>query len=144
MISDKKHSCEFDVRDYEIDSEGIVNNANYLHYMEHARHCFCREAGMSYEQMRQDGLMPVVARLEANYRTPLRSNDHVRCELWVERNGPRFIFHQTVVNATTGAIATQAVVTIACLRNGRLTRGDELADAFAPFLVNQSDRSHEQ
>ena len=27
-------SLEIAVRDYELDSEGIVNNANYLHYLE--------------------------------------------------------------------------------------------------------------
>ncbi len=136
MIEGQKHTCEFEVRDYEIDSEGIVNNAIYLHYMEHARHNFCREAGMSYERMRELGMMPVVARIEVNYRTPLRSNDHVKCELWVERRGPRFIFHQTIINATTGTVATQAVVTIACVINGRLSRGDELAEAFAPYLCS--------
>lgn len=29
-----------EVRDYECDIEGIVNNANYLHYTEHTRHRF--------------------------------------------------------------------------------------------------------
>ena len=135
MIENKKHYCEFEVRDYEIDSEGIVNNAIYLHYMEHARHGFCREAGLTYERMRQQGMMPVVARLEANYRTPLRSGDIVRCELWVERNGPRFIFHQTLSNGVTGAVAVQAIVTIACLVDGRLSRGDELAATFEQYLT---------
>ena len=32
---------EMEVRDYELDAEGIVNNANYLHYLEHTRHGFC-------------------------------------------------------------------------------------------------------
>ncbi len=31
---------KMEVRDYECDIEGIVNNANYLHYMEHTRHLF--------------------------------------------------------------------------------------------------------
>ena len=29
-----------EVRDYECDIQGIVNNANYLHYLEHTRHRF--------------------------------------------------------------------------------------------------------
>ena len=29
---------EMKVRDYECDLQGIVNNANYQHYMEHSRH----------------------------------------------------------------------------------------------------------
>ena len=33
---------EMEVRDYELDAEGIVNNANYLHYLEHTRHGFLR------------------------------------------------------------------------------------------------------
>ncbi|MBQ9466071.1 MAG: acyl-CoA thioesterase [Muribaculaceae bacterium] len=136
MITGKTHYCDFDVRDYEIDSEGIVNNAIYLHYMEHARHTFCREVGLSYEQMRQQGITPVVAKLEIAYRTPLQSCDHVRCELTVERRGPRFIFHQTIHNISLGSIAAVATVTIACLVDGRLSRGDDLAQAFAPFLIN--------
>lgn len=32
------------VRDYECDIEGIVNNANYLHYAEHTRHLFLQNA----------------------------------------------------------------------------------------------------
>ena len=31
-----------EVRDYECDIEGIVNNANYLHYLEHTRHLFLK------------------------------------------------------------------------------------------------------
>ena len=36
------------VRDYECDIEGIVNNANYLHYTEHTRHLFLKECGLSF------------------------------------------------------------------------------------------------
>ena len=36
-----------EVRDYECDIQGIVNNANYLHYTEHTRHLFLRHLGLS-------------------------------------------------------------------------------------------------
>ena len=39
---------EMEVRDYECDIEGIVNNANYLHYFEHTRHRFLKYAGLSF------------------------------------------------------------------------------------------------
>ena len=41
-MPENKYIFEYiiDVRDYEIDAEGIVNNANYLHYLEHTRHEF--------------------------------------------------------------------------------------------------------
>ena len=39
------------VRDYECDIEGIVNNANYLHYAEHTRHLFLRRCGLSFADM---------------------------------------------------------------------------------------------
>ena len=38
QLSDYTYCLEFKVRDYEVDSQGIVNNANYLHYLEHTRH----------------------------------------------------------------------------------------------------------
>ena len=39
------YSIDIKVRDYELDAEGIVNNANYLHYLEYTRHCFCEDCG---------------------------------------------------------------------------------------------------
>ena len=34
------YELEMKVRDYECDLQGIVNNANYQHYLEHTRHEF--------------------------------------------------------------------------------------------------------
>ena len=122
------------VRDYELDSEGIVNNAIYLHYLEHTRHAFCREHGISFAAMTAGGITPVVSRIEVDYRVPLRSGDVVSSSLWLDRQGVRFIFHQDLHIRATGALSASAVVTIVCLRDGKPCRGEELATAFAQYI----------
>ena len=73
------------VRDYEVDSEGIVNNAVYLHYLEHTRHEFCQQAGLSFRQMRERGMAPVVSHVDINYRTPLGLGETMTSLLALER-----------------------------------------------------------
>ncbi|MDE5941230.1 MAG: acyl-CoA thioesterase [Muribaculaceae bacterium] len=118
------------VRDYEVDSQGIVNNANYLHYLEHTRHEFCESRGYTFRAMQEQGIDPVVSRIEIEYHTPLRLAETMTSSLWIERRGPRFIFHQDIF-APSGALAASALVTVVALENGRISRGD----AIAPLLL---------
>lgn len=117
------------VSDYEVDSQGIVNNANYLHYLEHTRHEFCQERGISFRDMQRAGIDPVVRKIEISYLTPLRLAEEMESKLWMERRGARFIFHQDIFNAK-GKEVVRALVHIVCLENGRISRGDTLAEAF--------------
>ena len=117
------------VRDYEVDSQGIVNNANYLHYLEHTRHEFCQERGISFRDMQRAGIDPVVRKIGISYLTPLRLAEEMESKLWMERRGARFIFHQDIFNAK-GKEVVRALVHIVCLENGRISRGDTLAEAF--------------
>ena len=39
------------VRDYECDLQGVVNNSNYQHYMEHTRHEFLELLGENFGAM---------------------------------------------------------------------------------------------
>lgn len=136
ILNDNKkyiYVLEMVVRDYELDAEQIVNNANYLHYMEHTRHSFCSEAGLSFAEMRMRGLDPVVRKVEIEYFNSLRSGDHFLSCLKLERKGPRFVFKQDIL-FPTGEYAVQGQVTIVCLKDGKLTRGNELADLFKDYL----------
>ena len=136
MIEDKYiFTLEIAVRDYELDSEGIVNNAVYLHYLEHTRHAFVKREGIPFGSLTSDGLIPVVRRMEIDYQTPLRTGDVMLSRLWIERKGPRFIFHQDIFKKDGGAAVVSAVVTIVCMeKDGRINRGDDLAARIAHYL----------
>ena len=128
-------TLEIAVRDYELDSEGIVNNAIYLHYLEHTRHAFVKQEGIPFGSLTSDGLMPVVRRLEIKYCTPLRSGDVMLSRLWIERKGPRFVFYQDLFRKADEVPVAKAVVTIVCMeKDGRINRGDDLAARIAKYL----------
>lgn len=127
------YELEMSVRDYELDSEGIVNNANYLHYLEHTRHEFCSANGISFAGMQNRGIIPVLNRVEIDYKAPLRSGDCFVSKLWLERRGVRFVFHQDLFKLS-GETVVSAVVSCVCLENGKLDRGDMLAEIFKDFL----------
>ena len=126
-------SMPIKVRDYEVDAEGIVNNANYLHYLEHTRHEFCEQAGLSFAQMRTQGLTPVVARIDIRYLHSLGLGQSMVSCLRMHRRGPVFVFEQDIYTPD-GTPVVRATVDIACYSGGHLSRGQELADAFAQYL----------
>lgn len=122
------------VRDYEVDSQGIVNNANYLHYFEHTRHEFCRYAGTSFREMQKNGIDPVVRRMEVDYISSLTLGETMISKLRMERRGPRFVFIQQIFRSPSLEPVCRAEVTVVCLENGKLTKGDVLAEAFSDYL----------
>lgn len=121
------------VRDYEVDAEGIVNNANYLHYLEHTRHEFCQFAGFTFREMHLQGIDPVLRKVEIEYLTPLGLGDEMISKLYIYRKGARFIFQQDIYKPD-GTPVVKSIVTVACLENGRLGRGDLLAQKFEKYL----------
>jgi len=74
-VKNTVYSLEFSVRDYECDLTGIVNNANYQHYLEHTRHEFMKARGVDFAGWFQRGISFVVIRIEMDFLFPLRSGD---------------------------------------------------------------------
>ena len=84
-MSNQTFSIEMEVRDYECDIEGIVNNAVYMNYLEHARHGFLKQNGFNFAELTQKGIHLVVIRIEADYLFPLRSGDRFFVTVSLER-----------------------------------------------------------
>ena len=88
---------EMEVRDYECDIEGIVNNAVYLNYLEHTRHLFLRDKGFDFAELSRQGILLVVIRVEADYLYPLRTGDKFYVTASLERVSKlRFGFLQDI------------------------------------------------
>ena len=122
------------VRDYECDIEGIVNNANYLHYMEHTRHLFLKACGLSFAEMHQKGVDAVVARMSLQYKVPLRPDDEFDSRLALTKEGIKYVFHHDLYRATDEKLCFRAQVELVCIVNGRLSGSKEYDRAFAPYL----------
>lgn len=124
-----------EVRDYECDIEGIVNNARYLHYTEHTRHRFLRQAGLSFAQMHEQGVDAVVARMNLTYKVPLRCDDEFISRMALRREGLRYVFTHHLFRATDERLCFTAEVHLVVLVNGKLGRSEDYDRAFAPYLL---------
>ena len=124
------------VRDYECDLQGIVNNANYQHYLEHTRHEFLLSAGVSFADLHTQGIDPVVARITISFKTPLKSGDQFVSKLYLKKEGVKYVFYQDIFRKEDNKIVVKAVVDTVCVVNGRLTQSEVFDKLFAPYLRN--------
>jgi acyl-CoA thioester hydrolase len=113
-------NIKFDVRDYECDLQGVVNNANYQHYLEHARHQFLLSKGVSFFQLHEEGIDLIVTRVEIDYKYPLRSRDEFIVTVNIQREGnARLLFVQDIYRLPDFKIIGKAKVTGIATKKGR-------------------------
>ena len=126
-------SVEITVRDYECDQQGIVNNAVYLNYLQHARHEFGRSVGLDWLQLSEQGIDLVLSRAELDYLLPLRPGMSIRVTAKPVRKGKfRFYFEQEIIVLPDEKPAVKALMTVACIVDGRPAAPPELDRWFGP------------
>jgi acyl-CoA thioester hydrolase len=123
------------VRDYECDLQGIVNNANYQHYLEHTRHEFLTSIGVSFAVLHEQGVDPVVARINISFKTPLKSGDEFISKLYLKKEGIKYVFYQDVFRKSDSKVVVKAAVETVCLVNGRLTQSELFDRVFTSYLA---------
>jgi acyl-CoA thioester hydrolase len=90
-------SMDMQVRDYELDMQGIVNNAVYQNYLEHARHEYIKTLGLDFADYSKRGINFVAIRVELDYKYPLKSGDLFSVSVQVSMESPlKIVFNQTI------------------------------------------------
>ena len=118
--STDRFGVEFIVRDYECDLQGVVNNANYQHYLEHARHEYLISKGINFADLHYEGVDLIVTRVEIDYKYPLRSRDRFVVKTDIQREGNvRLVFIQDIYRLSDEKMIVQARVTGVATKKGR-------------------------
>lgn len=105
-------TLEMAVRDYECDLQGVVNNAVYQNYLEHARHEYLKTIGIDFAALAAQGINLVVTRTEIDYKTSLTSGDRFIIEVQSERiSAVRIGFRQNILRLPDRKVVVTALVT---------------------------------
>ena len=126
------HELDFEVRDYECDMQGVVNNGVYQNYLEHARHEFLRSRGINFAELTAAGVNLVVIRAELDYKNSLVSNDQFVVRSSIRRlSRVRFEFRQDIFRLPDETLMLAAIVIGTSLnQRGRPFVPDQLEGLF--------------
>jgi acyl-CoA thioester hydrolase len=123
------YELEIKVRDYECDIQGILNNSVYQNYLEHTRHEFLESRNVSFAELHEKGVDPVVARLEMAFKTSLKPGDTCISKLYVKKDGIKYVFHQDLFRKSDNKVVVKAKVEACVVVNGRIAASHPALDA---------------
>ncbi len=113
---------EMAVRDYECDLQGVVNNAVYQNYLEHARHEFLLANQVDFAALAAQGIDLMVIRAEVDYKASLRPHDRFYVTVEVVPQGRvKVVFAQNIYKED-GTLVVAAKTYGATVQNGRPVR----------------------
>ncbi|MEJ6403718.1 tol-pal system-associated acyl-CoA thioesterase [Yoonia sp. 2307UL14-13] len=106
----------FHIRVYYEDTDlaGLVYYANYLKFIERARSEWVRGMGIDQVEMKAEGFVFAVRRVEADYIAPAHYDDQLVVESSMDHiTGARVVFRQDVKRGDVTLFS--AMVTVVCL-----------------------------
>lgn len=104
-----KYSFKTEVRGYELDSYGHVNNAVYLSYTEQARWEILKKAGL-LESFLERELLLVVTETNIRYMRELKLFDKVEIISTIKFEAPYLVFYHDIINVTDSLKSAKAKV----------------------------------
>lgn len=139
-MQDHHFEIELEVRDYECDLQGIVNNSVYQNYLEHCRHKFLHYAGLDFAQLHEEGIDAVVIRAELDYKFPLRPGDVFLVRLRIGKQGRlRIIFDQQIIRKADEKLMVNARITTVLTKSGRPVSPEILEEKFKAAGIEMNE-----
>lgn len=123
-MKDYVFEIQLKVRDYECDIQGVVNNAVYQSYLEHARHEYLLSKSQSFKELTAQGILLMVARIEMDFKRSLSSTDVFTVQLRTERQGVKLVFFQEIIHSSDQALCLKAKVDVIAKVGDKLSRGE--------------------
>lgn len=117
------------VRDYECDLQGVVNNSVYQNYLEHTRHEYLHSVGLDFAELFERNIVAMVARVDIQYKQPLKSGDEFISRLYMVQEGIKYLFYQDIYRAHDNKLCIKGVITTVTVINGKLGISDEIVNA---------------
>ena len=91
---------DLEVRDYECDVQGIVNNAVYLNYLEHARHKYLLDRKIDFIELAKENKNLVLREANYIYHKSLLPDDKFHVITEAELDGKvKLVFNQEIYRA---------------------------------------------
>lgn len=123
-MQDYIFEIQLKVRDYECDIQGIVNNAIYQSYLEHARHEYLQSKNISFKKLTEEGILLMVSRIEMDFKRSLTSGDTFLVKLRIERQGLKLVFFEDIFRLSDHVLCLKAKVDVIAKINDKLSRGE--------------------
>lgn len=133
-----KHKFQIRVRNYHVDSQGIVHNAIYLEYCETGRVEYIRGLGFHLLPggMFDNGVKVMVRRNEINYFSPARIDDLIDVYTRVSYiKNSSFCFEHLLVNSVNGILCCDQK-SVQVNLNPQTNMPERLADKYRKLFID--------
>jgi acyl-CoA thioester hydrolase len=84
--------------------------------------------------MHRKGVDAVVARMNLQYKTPLRPDDEFISRVGLTKEGIKYVFHHDIFRAADEQLCFRGKVELVCIVNGRLANSPDYDAAFAKYI----------
>lgn len=115
----KNFLIEMDVRDNELDAQGIVNNANYMIYLSHARHKHGELLGIYHTDYALKNLNLIITSCSMKFKNSLKANERfsVSSTIISGELPLHWAHRQEIKRINDGKIILKAIFNATCVNN---------------------------